>query len=152
MCLLKAATTFNDKLEWSGDAWLADAAPSSESVDRATHAEEAWENVTGKIASVADGETQKVDGADFYTVVAPDADDNIVVSFQFQNNTGRALTLSNGTSVENEKYAYYSVKLNKKDAKKCVHCSYNDYPERQNYGLGQRYSDSSDYYRFGYRC
>lgn len=111
------ATTFNDKLEWSGDAWLADAAPSSESVDRATHAEEAWENVTGKIASVADGETQKVDGADFYTVVAPDADDNIVVSFQFQNNTGRTLTLSNGTSVENEKYAYYSVKLNKKDAK-----------------------------------
>lgn len=109
------ATTFNDKLEWSGDAWLADAAPSSESVDRATHADGEWETMPEKIKVVTNDGTYKVDGADFYTVVAPDADGEIAVSFQFQNNTGRKLTMHNGDIVENGDYAYYSVKLNKKN-------------------------------------
>lgn len=111
------ATTINDKLAWTGNAWLTDVAPSSATVTRATFADGAWADVTGKIAAVEDGETQKVDGADFYTVVAPDADDNITVSFQFQNNTGRTLTLNSGTEVADGAYAYYSVKLNKKESK-----------------------------------
>ncbi len=111
------ATTINDKLAWTGNAWLTDVAPSSATVTHATFADGAWADVTGKIAAVEDGETQKVDGADFYTVVAPDADDNITVSFQFQNNTGRTLTLNSGAQVADGAYAYYSVKLNKKESK-----------------------------------
>ena len=68
-----------------------------------------------KIKVVTNDGTYKVDGADFYTVVAPDADGEIAVSFQFQNNTGRKLTMHNGDIVENGDYAYYSVKLNKKN-------------------------------------
>lgn len=107
----------NDKLAWSGDAWLTDVAPSSATVTRATFADGAWADVTGKIAAVETDGTQVVAGADFYTVVAPDADELITVSFQFQNNTGRTLTLNSGVQVADGAYAYYSVKLNEKDGK-----------------------------------
>ena len=40
-----------------------------------------------------------------------------MVSFQFQNNTGRTLTLDDGNTVASGAYAYYSVKLNKKESK-----------------------------------
>ena len=112
------STTINQDLAWSGDAWLADVAPASASVTRATLANGAWNEVTGKINAVEDnGTTVKVDGADFYTVVAPDKDDDIVVSFQFQNNTERTLTLNDGTQIADGAFTYYSVKLNKKEGK-----------------------------------
>lgn len=102
---------------WSGDAWLTDVKPSSEEVTHATHAEEPWSSLDAKIKAEASNGTQIVANADFYTVVAPDQDNDIAVAFQFQNNTGRTLTLNDGTKIANGEYVYYSVKLNKKDDK-----------------------------------
>lgn len=111
------ATTINEKLEWSGEAWLTDVSPSSGSVTGATHAEGEWSSLAEKIKAVENGATQKVDNADFYTVVAPDKASKIAVSFQFQNNTGYALNLKNGKKVANGDYVYYSVELNQKENK-----------------------------------
>ena len=111
------STTINDKLAWSGDAWLTDVKPSSEEVTHATHAEEPWSSLDAKIKAEANSGTQIVANADFYTVVAPDQDNDIAVAFQFQNNTGRTLTLNDGTKIADGDYVYYSVKLNKKDGK-----------------------------------
>ena len=61
------ATTINEKLEWSGEAWLTDVSPSSGSVTGATHAEGEWSSLAEKIKAVENGATQKVDNADFYT-------------------------------------------------------------------------------------
>lgn len=58
-------------------------------------------------------EPLKVIGANFYTVVAPENEENIVVSFRFQNNTGRTLTLQTKETVADKGFVYYSVKLAK---------------------------------------
>lgn len=109
-------STINDKFVWSNPTWLLDV-PVASAV-KATRNEDEWKDNPNHIKTEsADGTGVKVDGADFYTVVAPDSGDGIVVSFQFQNNTGRELTLDDGNKVENGKYAYYSVKLYYKDNK-----------------------------------
>lgn len=109
-------STINDKFVWSNPTWLLDVPVAN--VEKATRNQEEWENNPNHIKTeMAAGTGVKVDGADFYTVVAPDSGDGIVVSFQFQNNTGRVLTLDDGNTVANGKYAYYSVKLNKKESK-----------------------------------
>lgn len=109
-------STINDKFVWSNPTWLLDTPIAA--VTKATRNQDAWEANTAKIKTeTVDGTGVKVDNADFYTVVAPDDADGIVVSFQFQNNTGRTLTLDNGNTVSNGAYAYYSVKLNQKESK-----------------------------------
>lgn len=109
-------STINDKLEWSKPTWLLDTPV--DGVEIATRNDEAWEGNVSKIKTEeVEGTGVKVYGADFYTVVAPDGADGIVVSFQFQNNTGRTLTLDDGNTVASGAYAYYSVKLNKKESK-----------------------------------
>ena len=109
-------STINDKFVWSNPTWLLDTPHTATTATRNT---DAWENNAAKIKTetVETGTGVKVDNADFYTVVAPDNADGIVVSFQFQNNTGRVLTLDDGKTVANGAYAYYSVKLNKKESK-----------------------------------
>ena len=109
-------STINDKFVWSNPTWLLDTPHTATTATRNT---DAWEDNAAKIKTetVETGTGVKVDNADFYTVVAPDDADGIVVSFQFQNNTGRVLTLDDGNTVANGAYAYYSVKLNQKDSK-----------------------------------
>ena len=112
-------STINDKFVWSNPTWLLDTPIAA--VTKATRNQDAWEANTAKIKTeTVDGTGVKVDNADFYTVVAPDDADGIVVSSQFQNNTGRTLTLDNGNTVSNGAYAYYSVKLNQKESKNIV--------------------------------
>lgn len=109
-------STINDKFVWSKPTWLLDTPVAN--VVKATRNQDAWENNAAHIKTETDAGTGvKVDGADFYTVVAPDSGNGIVVSFQFQNNTGRVLTLDDNNTVADGKYAYYSVKLNYKDNK-----------------------------------
>ena len=66
-----------------------------------------------EFTEATDDEPLKVIGANFYTVVAPENEENIVVSFRFQNNTGRTLTLQTKETVANKGFVYYSVKLAK---------------------------------------
>lgn len=69
----------------------------------------------GKIefTEATDTDPLKVTGANFYTVVAPETEKDVVVSFRFQNKTGRTLTLKGGGIVSNDGYVYYSLKLEK---------------------------------------
>lgn len=69
-------------------------------------------------------EPMKVIGANFYTVVAPENEANIVVSFRFQNNTGRTLTLQTGESVADKGFVYYSVKLAKDNTRQIFEAAY----------------------------
>lgn len=71
-----------------------------------------------------DDEPMKVIGANFYTVVAPENEANIVVSFRFQNNTGRTLTLQTGESVADKGFVYYSVKLAKDNTRQIFEAAY----------------------------
>lgn len=71
-----------------------------------------------------DDEPLKVTGANFYTVVAPENEANIVVSFRFQNNTGRTLTLQTGESVADKGFVYYSVKLAKDNTRQIFEAAY----------------------------
>ena len=109
-------STINDKFVWSNPTWLLDTPHIATTATRNT---DAWADNAAKIKTetVETGTGVKVDNADFYTVVAPDDADGIVVSFQFQNNTGRLLTLDDGSTVADGAYTYYSVKLNQKDSK-----------------------------------
>lgn len=109
-------STINEKFVWSSPTWLLD---TPHTATKATRNMDAWADNAAKIKTetVTTGTGVKVDNADFYTVVAPDDADGIVVSFQFQNNTGRVLTLDDGGTVDNGAYAYYSVKLNQKEGK-----------------------------------
>ena len=75
-----------------------------------------------KFTDATDSDPMKVVDANFYTVVAPENEANIVVSFRFQNNTGRTLTLQTGETVADKGFVYYSVKLAK---------DYNGNTERQ---------------------
>lgn len=75
-----------------------------------------------KFTDATDSDPMKVVDANFYTVVAPENEANIVVSFRFQNNTGRTLTLQTGETVADKGFVYYSVKLVK---------DYNGNTERQ---------------------
>lgn len=71
-----------------------------------------------------DDEPMKVIGANFYTVVAPENEANIVVSFRFQNNTGRTLTLQTEESVADKGFVYYSVKLAKDNTRQIFEAAY----------------------------
>lgn len=71
-----------------------------------------------------DDEPMKVIGANFYTVVAPENEANIVVSFRFQNSTGRTLTLQTGESVADKGFVYYSVKLAKDNTRQIFEAAY----------------------------
>lgn len=71
-----------------------------------------------------DDEPMKVIGANFYTVVAPENEANIVVSFRFQNNTRRTLTLQTGESVADKGFVYYSVKLAKDNTRQIFEAAY----------------------------
>lgn len=75
-----------------------------------------------KFTDATDSDPMKVVDANFYTVVTPENEANIVVSFRFQNNTGRTLTLQTGETVADKGFVYYSVKLAK---------DYNGNTERQ---------------------
>lgn len=71
-----------------------------------------------------DSNPMKVIGANFYTVVAPENEANIVVSFRFQNNTERTLTLQTGESVADKGFVYYSVKLAKDNTRQIFEAAY----------------------------
>ena len=50
-----------------------------------------------------------VTGANIYGVMMPEDAQQIMLSFQFQNNTGETLEMTNGETVANGAYAYYTA-------------------------------------------
>lgn len=68
--------------------------------------------------------TNKVKGANIYSVVAEEDGERIVISFQFQNNTGYNLHLKNEDVVPNGGYVYYSSELNPRDGKDIFAAAY----------------------------
>lgn len=77
-----------------------------------------------KFTDATESDPMKVTDANFYTVVAPENEANIVVSFRFQNNTGRTLTLQTGESVADKGFVYYSVKLAKDNTRQIFEAAY----------------------------
>lgn len=61
--------------------------------------------------------TNKIKNANIYSVVAEEDGASIIVSYQFQNNTGYKLHLKDGNVVDNGGYVYYSSELNQRDGK-----------------------------------
>lgn len=64
------------------------------------------------------GEGNKIAGANIYSTVAQEDGASVVVSFQFQNNTGGILRLNDGTQAANGAYVYYSTTLQPRDGLK----------------------------------
>lgn len=58
-----------------------------------------------------DETTNKVTGANIYSVVAPEDAKSITINFQFQNNTGYTLHLNNGETAANGEYFYLPAVL-----------------------------------------
>lgn len=89
-----------------------------------TPAKETLNSEKIKFTDATESDPMKVTDANFYTVVAPENEANIVVSFRFQNNTGRTLTLQTGESVADKGFVYYSVKLAKDNTRQIFEAAY----------------------------
>ena len=89
-----------------------------------TPAKETLNSEKIKFTDATESDPMKVTDANFYTVVAPENEANIVVSFRFQNNTRRTLTLQTGESVADKGFVYYSVKLAKDNTRQIFEAAY----------------------------
>lgn len=65
------------------------------------------------VSEIKFDESNKVSGANIYTVVAPEDAQTVTINFQFQNNTGKYLHLNNGTIVASGGYFYLPAILDK---------------------------------------
>lgn len=73
--------------------------------------------------------TNKVKGANIYSVVAEEDDDVILISFQFQNNTGYTLYVKDEEGeltvpIANGEYVYYSTELDARAPRKIFEAGY----------------------------
>lgn len=65
-----------------------------------------------------------VTGANIYGVMMPEDAQQIMLSFQFQNNTGETLEMTNGETVANGAYAYYTATVSPKNSLKIFDAGY----------------------------